>query len=68
MIYTLNAALIWKQEVGDNLAVCVLKLKTGISIYLVPQSDKIEEKNIDFCHNTFSVLENIVTGIINHKN
>ena len=41
----------------------------AISIYLVLKSDKIEKKKfIYFCHNTFSVLENIVTGMINHKN
>ena len=38
-----------------------------ISRYLVPKSEKIEKKKfLDFSHNTFS--ENIVTGMINHKN
>ena len=40
----------------------------AISIYPVLKSDKIEKKIIYFCHNTFSVLENIVAGMINHKN
>ena len=34
----------------------------------MPKSDKIEKTHLlDFCHNSFSVLENIVTKMINRK-